>query len=158
MSPKWRCQNLLDCGRNDQKGEATLTWRQHKAKPGLFIVPCRVILTLKAPLHISPATLMEVQYDPKEDLNVEVGSNYFSFTALLFWAWQSICGGRGPECCVLTLSHPANICARHTNTLLTHCQYCVSVRQNIRLDKRLWRIIPTKAASGPGSIRATHNQ
>lgn len=54
-----------------------MTWRQHKAKPGLFIVPYRVILTLKAPLHISAATLMEVQYDPKEDLNVEVGSNYF---------------------------------------------------------------------------------
>lgn len=57
-----------------------------EAKTGLFIVPCRVALTLKALLLISPATLTEVQYDPKEDLNVEVGSNYFSFTALLFWA------------------------------------------------------------------------
>lgn len=32
---------------------------------------------------ISPANLMEVQC---EDLNVEMGSNYFSFTALLFSA------------------------------------------------------------------------
>lgn len=63
--------------------------------------------------------------------------------------------GSRPESSVLILSNPANICAGHTNTPLTHRQYRVSVRQNFRLGKRLWWIILRKAASGPGSISAT---
>lgn len=75
---------------------------------------------------------------------------FFSFSALLFPAWQSICWGSRPECRVLILSHPANICGGHTNARLTHRQYCVSVRQNIRLDKRLWWIILTKSRKWSG--------